>query len=45
MDPADFNQTEPWCPRVYGAANDSDCTAPSAKQLLNMGSGLVDIDK
>lgn len=44
MDPADFNQTEPWCPRVRGAAPDSPCANVTARHLLNMGSGLVDID-
>jgi hypothetical protein len=44
MDPADFNKTEEWCPRLYGAAPDSPCVYPTIRHLLNMGSGLLDID-
>lgn len=44
MDPQDFNQTEPWCPRVRGAAPGSPCANVTARHLLNMGSGLVDTD-
>ncbi|PRW44385.1 beta-lactamase transpeptidase [Chlorella sorokiniana] len=44
MDPADFNQTEPWCPRVKGSPPGSPCANVTARQLLNMGSGLVDTD-
>lgn len=44
MDPADFNRTAPWCPRVYGAAPGSPCATPTLRQLLSMGGGLVDID-
>ncbi|KAL4448131.1 hypothetical protein ABPG75_005350 [Micractinium tetrahymenae] len=44
MDPKDFGQKEQWCPRLHGAPADSACTHPTIRQLLNMGSGLVDID-
>lgn len=44
MDPSDFNQTEQWCPRLHGSASDSPCVYPTARDLLNMGSGLLDVD-
>lgn len=36
MDPADFNQTEPYCPKLY---NTSTCYVPTLRQLMDMSSG------
>ncbi|KAL4449381.1 hypothetical protein ABPG77_007025 [Micractinium sp. CCAP 211/92] len=44
MDPKDFGQKEQWCPRLHGAPAGGACVYPTARQLLNMGSGLVDVD-
>lgn len=43
MSPADFGKAEQWCPQVYGS-NSGECAVPSVRQLLFMGSGLLDLD-
>ena len=48
MRPTDFNQTEPYCPKVHTAASDSgrqssNCDTPSVRQLLGMSTGIIDL--
>lgn len=43
MDKADFNQTEDWCPQLYGS-NSTECIYPNLKQMLMMSSGMIDVD-
>eukprot|EP00195_Chlamydomonas_chlamydogama_P014771 CAMPEP_0202903162 /NCGR_PEP_ID=MMETSP1392-20130828/22106_1 /ASSEMBLY_ACC=CAM_ASM_000868 /TAXON_ID=225041 /ORGANISM="Chlamydomonas chlamydogama, Strain SAG 11-48b" /LENGTH=499 /DNA_ID=CAMNT_0049590175 /DNA_START=62 /DNA_END=1561 /DNA_ORIENTATION=- len=41
MDNADFNKTTDWCPKLR---NGTDCLVPTLKQLMFMGSGMIDTD-